>query len=50
MIYKATCFDKVGGHHQAWVQDIIEEYYFNNHLLLYLVPRPDDDHLAGRNM
>jgi hypothetical protein len=26
MIYKATCFDHLGGHHQAWVQDIIEYY------------------------
>jgi hypothetical protein len=27
MIYKATCFDHLGGHHQAWAQDIIEEDY-----------------------
>jgi hypothetical protein len=27
MIYKATCFDHIGGHHQAWAQDIIEEDY-----------------------
>jgi hypothetical protein len=27
MIYKATCFDHEGGHHQAWRQDITEEDY-----------------------
>jgi hypothetical protein len=25
IMYKATCFDHLGGHHHAWVQDIIEE-------------------------
>jgi hypothetical protein len=45
MIYKATCFDHLGGHHQAWVQDIIEDTVFTivpqllNHIVFTMVPQ-----------